>query len=106
MIKTKLVQLSYKVKNKIKNNDKSILQKGRSLQQALQIVQKGKKQKMLNTEQQPQQVSRWQLSKILHKVAVTLMIPFNTQWFLSPTKMPFTTIQIALRFVLSMFTEV
>lgn len=42
MIKTKLVQLSYKVKNKIKNNDKSILQKGRSLQQALQIVQKGK----------------------------------------------------------------
>lgn len=105
MIKTKLVQLSYKVKNKIKNNEKSILQKGRSLQQALQIVQKGKN-KMLNTEQQPQQVSQWQLSKNLHKVAVTLMIPFNTQLFRFSSKMPFATIQIALRLVLSKFTEV
>lgn len=79
MIKTKLVQLSYKVKNKIKNNDKSILQKRKILTTGFANCSKGKKQKMLNTEQQPQQVSRWQLSKILHKVAVTLMIPFNTQ---------------------------
>ena len=61
----KLIQLSYKVKNNIKNNDKSILQKEDPYNRLCKLFkrekwnQKRKTPKMLDKEQQPQQVSQW-----------------------------------------------
>lgn len=66
MIKTKLIKLSYKVKNKIKNKTKTTMinqfYKRKILTTGFANCSKGKNTKMLNTEQQPQ-VHQWRLSK-------------------------------------------
>lgn len=82
-IKTKLIKLCYKVKNKIQkeNNDKSILQKEDPYNRLCKLFKRKRKTiKMLNTERQPW-VHQWQFKSILHQIAVTLMIPLNTQLF-------------------------
>lgn len=69
MIKTKLIQLSYKVKNKtIKKTMRNQFYKRKILTTGFAIVQKGeegnKKHKMLNTQQQPKQVRQWQVNSL------------------------------------------